>query len=164
MTRWILGLAAVLGLAAQSASAQVYYYGAPQAVYVPGGVYAPRVAVASPVVTSAYYQQPVYTPGYTQAYVAQQAYVAPQVYVAPRAYVAPSPVVQMAYTEQVVVPRGVVTAPLPTGGMVRQTVRGGPYNYTQTTKTWGDGTGAHYNRVRVHTGLFGVTTVRERNW
>jgi hypothetical protein len=160
MARWILGLVAVLGLAAQSACAQVYYYGAPQAVYVPGSVYAPRVAVAAPVVTSAYFQ-PLYT---APQYVAQQAYVAPQVYVAPRAYVAPSPVVQMAYTEQVIVPRGVVTAPLPTGGMVRQTVRGGPYNYTQTTKTWGDGTGAHYNRVRVHTGLFGATTVRERNW
>jgi hypothetical protein len=143
MNRWIWGLTlAVLCASAQTATAQVYAYGAPTAVYVPRTVYAPPVAIAAPVVTSAYYTPAYALPAYSPA------------------YVAPSPVVQMAYAAPVVV-NGTTSIPV-AGGVVRQTTRGGPYNFTQTTRTYGAVDAPRYSRVHVHRGLFGATTVRER--
>jgi hypothetical protein len=141
MTRSLLGIAAVLGsvlVGSQTASAQIYSYGAPaQVIYVPGSVYPGQVIVeSSPVVTSAYY--------------------------AP-AYVAPAPVVQMNYSVPVAIPVRSYLAPAvvipPT--TVRQSTRVSPHNYTQTTRVYGPTPGPHYSRIHVHSGLFG-TRVRER--
>ncbi len=141
MNRWMLGVAVTLGvlcLTAQSANAQYYSYAPSGVVYAPGGVYsAPVVVRSSPVVTSAYYAPPVY---------------------GSPVYVAPSPVVQMGYS----VPAAtIVAAPVYAAPVVRQTVRGNPFNYTQVVRTYGPTVGPHYSRVHVHHGLFG-TTVRER--
>ena len=141
MTRWILSMAVVLGLAgvgSPSADAQVYTYGAPAAtIYVPGSGYSGQVVIESgPAVTSAYYA-PV--------------------------YIAPAPVVQMNYSEPVVVSaRRVVSAPIVVGPTtVRQTTRVTRHNVTLTTRTDGPTDRPHYSRVHVHSGANG-TKVRER--
>jgi len=144
MTRWILGIVTVLGLwgaGSQTANAQVFVYGPPAPAYVPGAYYPqPVMMQAAPVVTSAYY--------------------------APT-YIAPAPVVQMGYSAPVIMQsRTVFSSPVvvapavipPT--VVRETTRGGPFNYTHTVRAYGPA-GPHYSRVHVHNGLFG-TTVRGR--
>ena len=74
MNRVMLGLACAIGLSfVSSADAQVYFYGAPATVYVPG-------AFAQPIYAPPVYSQPVV--------------VQPSAYYAP-AYVAPSAVVPM---------------------------------------------------------------------
>ena len=150
MTRWISAIAALVAsvcFAGASAEAQVYYgYGSP--VYAPVYAYpAPVVLAPSPVITSAY------------AYPAPIAYSAPVAYSA--AY-APQPIVQMGYSAPAYVAPAYVAAPMVVGpGPVRTTIRGGPFNYTETVRAYGPTVGPHYARVHVHQGLFG-TTVRER--
>ena len=146
MNRFVFGLVSLCGLGfVASADAQVYFYDAPAAVYVPGAV-----------VTQQVYSQPVYS----QPVVVQSSGVVTSSYYAP-AYV-PSGVVQMSYSTPVVVPaRTVIAAPVVVGPtVVRETVRSTPHHFTQTVRTNGPG-GPHYSRVHVHSGLFG-TTVRER--
>lgn len=140
MNRWTLGLA-MLGLCAavSTADAQVYVYRGPSAVYVPRAAYAAPIVVAPRPVTSAYYATPAYvSPGYVSA----------------------PAIVQMNYDAPAMVPARSVLVPA-YGGVVRQTVRGGPLNYTQVTRAYGAFDGPQYSRVHVHRGLFG-TTVRER--
>lgn len=136
MNRWILGIAATIGVVCgtQTASAQI--------VYVPGSVYSAPVYstpvyVGSPVV-SAYYAAPAYsTPVYS------------------------SPVVQMAYSVPTISAPVIASPVIVSPNVVRQTTRGNFHNYTQTTRVYGPTPGPHYSRVHVHSGLFG-TTVRER--